>query len=157
MKQQTIYGMLVAMLLLLAIGLVSVGSVADRVIAQDGEPTPTPELEDALERAQTFSGDSNNDWEPFVWEFDGVEMVLVPAGCFEMGATDVDFASPVVNYKTVDIDVFPKGRQGGWLRAVGFHTDVVSDLVLVILHLLGDTVVVFEREFKARGTSVVGH
>ncbi|MCD4687387.1 MAG: formylglycine-generating enzyme family protein [Anaerolineae bacterium] len=95
MKQQTIYGMLVAMLLLFAIGLVSVGSVADRVVAQDGEPTPTPELEDALERAQTFGGDSNNDWEPFVWEFDGVEMVLVPVGCFEMGTTDFEGASPV--------------------------------------------------------------
>lgn len=63
----------------------------------------------------------------------------------------------MVNYETIDIDVFPKGRQGGWLGAVGFNTDVVSDLVLVIFHLLGETVVILEGEFEAGGTSVVAH
>lgn len=52
--------------------------------------TPTPSavpdpLQTALTHATTFTG-SNDDWEPFVKEFDGVEMVLVPAGCFEMGS-----------------------------------------------------------------------
>lgn len=28
---------------------------------------------------------TNAEWEPFIETFDGVEMVLVPAGCFEMG------------------------------------------------------------------------
>lgn len=47
----------------------------------------TPELvEAALIQAQDFSG-GNTDWKPFVQTFDGVEMVLVPAGCFEMGST----------------------------------------------------------------------
>jgi formylglycine-generating enzyme required for sulfatase activity len=32
--------------------------------------------------------DTNSAWEPYVQEFDGVEMVLVPAGCFMMGSTD---------------------------------------------------------------------
>jgi formylglycine-generating enzyme required for sulfatase activity len=43
-------------------------------------------MEAALERAQNFSGVRNTDWEPFIQAFDGVEMVLVPAGCFMMGS-----------------------------------------------------------------------
>ncbi len=31
---------------------------------------------------------ANDDWEPVVQGFDGVEMVLVPPGCFMMGSTD---------------------------------------------------------------------
>ncbi len=50
-------------------------------------PTTPDPLQTALERAQNFSG-SNDDWEPFVQDFDGVEMVLVPEGCFEMGSTE---------------------------------------------------------------------
>lgn len=30
---------------------------------------------------------SNDEWEPFIQEFDGVEMVLVPPGCLMMGST----------------------------------------------------------------------
>ncbi len=67
------------------------------------EPTKTPmptaaitldPLQTALERAQNFSG-SNTDWEPFVQTFDGVEMVLVPAGCFMMGSADNEIAALV--------------------------------------------------------------
>ncbi|MBN1202382.1 MAG: SUMF1/EgtB/PvdO family nonheme iron enzyme [Anaerolineae bacterium] len=48
-------------------------------------PTTTPDpRQAALDRARTFEG-GNDDWEPVVQTFDGVEMVLVPAGCFEMG------------------------------------------------------------------------
>lgn len=36
------------------------------------------------------AGAHNADWTPVVQEFGGVEMVLVPAGCFEMGSTDGD-------------------------------------------------------------------
>ncbi len=51
-------------------------------------PTATPDpLQVALEIARDFSGD-NNDWGPFEWDFDGVTMVLVPAGCFMMGSED---------------------------------------------------------------------
>lgn len=51
-------------------------------------PTPRP-LETVLEYARNFSG-SNADWQPYitVQSFDGVAMVLVPAGCFTMGSTD---------------------------------------------------------------------
>jgi len=30
----------------------------------------------------------NEDWIPYITDFDGVEMALVPAGCFEMGSTN---------------------------------------------------------------------
>ena len=37
---------------------------------------------------------ANADWTPVIQEFEGVEMVQVPAGCFMMGSTDeqVDYA-----------------------------------------------------------------
>ncbi len=59
-------------------------------------PTPTPTatltaLEQAIERARTFTGTRNADWQPFSHVFnDGVERVLVPVGCFQMGSTDGD-------------------------------------------------------------------
>lgn len=34
--------------------------------------------------------DTNSKWEPYIQEFDGVPMVLVPAGCFTMGSTDAE-------------------------------------------------------------------
>jgi formylglycine-generating enzyme required for sulfatase activity len=40
-----------------------------------------------LELARNFSG-NNTDWTPVIQAFAGVEMVLVPAGCFQMGSTD---------------------------------------------------------------------
>lgn len=46
--------------------------------------TPTP---DSLDLARTPVA-RNADWTPVIEEFDGVEMVLVPAGCFEMGSTE---------------------------------------------------------------------
>lgn len=58
-----------------------------------GSSTPTPTLtprEAALERANNFSG-NNTDWETFETTFeDGIEMVLVPRGCFQMGSAEGD-------------------------------------------------------------------
>ncbi len=34
--------------------------------------------------------DTNSDWESYIQEFDGVPMVLVPAGCFTMGSTPTE-------------------------------------------------------------------
>jgi formylglycine-generating enzyme required for sulfatase activity len=50
-------------------------------------PTVSPELPPALYRATTFTG-GNADWELFLYEWDGIKFVLVPAGCFEMGSTE---------------------------------------------------------------------
>ena len=79
----------------------SKGVIADRTevagVLDATTPTPTPsELpEDALVRAAGFSG-GNTDWQPFWWTFDGVEMVLVPAGCFKMGSdSGYDAEQPV--------------------------------------------------------------
>lgn len=44
-------------------------------------PTPVP------------AGSSNEDWTPVCQEFDGVEMVFVPAGCFVMGSDDSPFSN----------------------------------------------------------------
>jgi len=49
-------------------------------------PTMTPTLS-PLDLAQV-GVDRNDDWEPYIQEFNGVEMVLVPAGSFTMGSTE---------------------------------------------------------------------
>ncbi len=55
-------------------------------------PTETPTLS-PFERA-FISVKNNSDWQPYSEVIDGVEMVLVPAGCFLMGSTDeqLDYA-----------------------------------------------------------------
>lgn len=46
------------------------------------------DLDAALARARTFTG-TNAVWLPFYWTFDdGIEMALVPVGCFMMGSGD---------------------------------------------------------------------
>jgi formylglycine-generating enzyme required for sulfatase activity len=45
-------------------------------------------LENAVYRARNFRGTLNRDWIPYTYTFDdGVEMALVPKGCFIMGST----------------------------------------------------------------------
>ncbi len=58
----------------------------------NGQPTDDPQ-QMALDQARNFSG-GNDDWEPILQAFDGVPMVLVPAGCFEMGSTRSDEEKP---------------------------------------------------------------
>lgn len=51
-------------------------------------PTPTPPYNlTALAALASSQTAYNADWTPFTKVFDGVEMALVPAGCFEMGIT----------------------------------------------------------------------
>jgi len=91
MIRQTIYGVLAVTLLvgtLVVLGLVSNG------VSAQGTPTPSPDPDDVLELARNFSG-SNADWTPVIEEFDGVAMVLVPAGCFMMGSTQYIDESPM--------------------------------------------------------------
>jgi formylglycine-generating enzyme required for sulfatase activity len=60
------------------------------------EPTSAPTfVADALQEVFFPAGSSNHDWMPMIQEFDGVQMVLVPAGCFEMGGTEYDDEKPV--------------------------------------------------------------
>ncbi len=61
-------------------------SPAAQVHAQATEQAPSAACEAAGLPAAACDGVSTNDeWNPLVKEFGGVEMVLVPAGCFQMG------------------------------------------------------------------------
>lgn len=51
---------------------------------QDTEPDP-----EIIEQARA-GVEHNDDWELYIQEFDGVEMVLVPAGCFMIGSENGD-------------------------------------------------------------------
>jgi formylglycine-generating enzyme required for sulfatase activity len=51
-------------------------------------PTPTPNATTTLEARAAVGIAANADWEPVEQVFDGVTMVLVPAGCFQMGSED---------------------------------------------------------------------
>ncbi|MBN1123122.1 MAG: SUMF1/EgtB/PvdO family nonheme iron enzyme [Anaerolineae bacterium] len=60
------------------------------------EPTLSPDQ--LTERASQPGFDpvtANADWEPVIELIDGVEMALVPAGCFEMGSTKFSTEEPV--------------------------------------------------------------
>lgn len=68
----------------------------DNLASPNPIPTNTPTLTPYQVAEQSVS--SNAEWQaigPAVQEFDGVEMVLVPAGCFMMGSTDeqIDYAA----------------------------------------------------------------
>ena len=73
----------------------SIDSGGPGVLSTDtSDVTPTP---DAMTHAMTLAEqgvEANADWTPVMDEFDGVEMVLVPVGCFMMGSTDeqIDYA-----------------------------------------------------------------
>jgi formylglycine-generating enzyme required for sulfatase activity len=68
------------------------------------QPTPVPAVEPALTAADCAAAglpeiactgvSANDEWTPLIREFGGVEMALVPAGCFVMGSTDeqIDYA-----------------------------------------------------------------
>jgi formylglycine-generating enzyme required for sulfatase activity len=54
-------------------------------------PTPKPTVEPAVVEELALTGvTSNDEWTPYIQEFDGVEMALVPAGCFMMGSEGGD-------------------------------------------------------------------
>ena len=54
---------------------------------QPGEATPNPTIVASVNNAYE-PVERNADWEPVIQLFDIVEMVLVPAGCFDMGSFD---------------------------------------------------------------------
>ena len=52
-------------------------------------PTPTPTIiPNATATLLAFEPQTNANWTPIERDFDGVTMVLVPAGCFDMGSND---------------------------------------------------------------------
>lgn len=72
-----------------------IGFRCARDVTPVSQNTSSPEIEtpSPLEVAQAGVV-SNSEWEPYSETIDGVEMVLVPAGCFMMGSTDeqIDYA-----------------------------------------------------------------
>jgi formylglycine-generating enzyme required for sulfatase activity len=62
-------------------------------------PANTPDtISDSLAEALRLAErgvTSNDEWTPYIQEFDGFEMVLVPRGCFIMGSTDEQIAYAV--------------------------------------------------------------
>ena len=82
-------------------------------------PTPTPlpagtataiaQLSQEIQRA-FVAVQNNNDWQPYIQEFNGIPMALVPVGCFEMGSEDGDSDERPVETICIDepfwIDVY---------------------------------------------------
>jgi LysM repeat protein len=70
-------------------------------------PTTTPpatkvEIEEAIELLALAGMENNADWTPVVQDFGGVDMVLVPAGCFMMGSNDGNYDEQPVNEQCFD-------------------------------------------------------
>ncbi len=59
------------------------------------EQPPTPFLEEAEIDGPIEPVMHNADWEPVIRTINGIEMVLVPPGCFMMGSEDIANAQPV--------------------------------------------------------------
>jgi formylglycine-generating enzyme required for sulfatase activity len=54
------------------------------------QPPPSAILEQA-----TAGVRHNSDWQPFIRRFDSLDMLLVPAGCFSMGSTDLQLMEAI--------------------------------------------------------------
>jgi formylglycine-generating enzyme required for sulfatase activity len=86
-------------------------SVNTPVKSRTPQPSVTPSVESTpidgdSSRALAEKGvASNSEWVPYIEEINGVRMVLVPSGCFQMGSTDEQIA--------YTIDLFEKGNKQG--------------------------------------------
>ena len=77
---------LVSATLLNVINLINARLAPVELIASAAQPTATPTQTPAEPGMQPVT--RNADWTPIIRDFGGVEMVLVPAGCFMMGSVD---------------------------------------------------------------------
>lgn len=73
---------LIVMLIVVLIGAALIWS-GPSVLAQDDAPTPASPTDAGYSADDPIT--ANEQWTPVVEEVDGVEMVLVPTGCFQMG------------------------------------------------------------------------
>ncbi|MBZ0278208.1 MAG: SUMF1/EgtB/PvdO family nonheme iron enzyme [Anaerolineae bacterium] len=62
------------------------GYIASTLVSIIGTPTITPIPDPTIAALMQIEVTHNADWQPYSQTFDGVEMVLVPAGCFMMGS-----------------------------------------------------------------------
>jgi formylglycine-generating enzyme required for sulfatase activity len=83
--------------LIITFGLVTFLYKPSIITAQDATTTPIPTIQVTLDSVIVLASQgvsSNAEWTPYIQEFDGVPMVLVPVGCLMMGSTDeqIDYA-----------------------------------------------------------------
>lgn len=57
-----------------------------------GRTVPEGPISEAQSRLAFDGVDHKSDWEPVLRRIDGLDMALVPAGCFTMGSTDTQLA-----------------------------------------------------------------
>jgi len=93
----------VCTLLLLIVIAVVVGKIRGNALERSGT-TPTPVLSNTPENSATVARvpmvKTNSQWVPRIRDFLGVEMALVPPGCFRMGSSDADIAALNQQYNT---------------------------------------------------------
>jgi hypothetical protein len=92
---------------------------------------PTLTFDEAAQAAQA-GVESNAEWTPYIQEFDGVPMALVPVGCFEMGSEDGNDNEQPVHTQCIEepfwIDVHEvTNEQYGELPTGDFCLDVSSE------------------------------
>lgn len=82
------------------------GYIPDDLISTVGELMRPIRLQEAIERARTFSGKRNHDWIPFITTFKDLEIpdmafCLVPMGSFQMGADDITEDDRPIHIQTI--------------------------------------------------------
>jgi hypothetical protein len=100
-RDTAIAAMMIVLILIAGCGTAEPTVVSDANVNTPDPSTATPILPTAIPTATAMplpGGTQlplgfepvtrNDDWTPYIVELDGVEMALVPAGCFEMGSTD---------------------------------------------------------------------
>ena len=73
------------------------GWIFAQLIQSIGTPTPPPTTDPMLSIA-FIPVARNSDWTPIIREFNGVEMVLVPVGCFSLGSTQSEIELLVTTF-----------------------------------------------------------
>lgn len=94
--------------LLLVLGVIGIVMTIALLFVNSGANTPTIEVvqistskpspiptADATATLIAFRPQTNAEWTPIERDFDSVVMVLVPAGCFEMGAATYSYEQPI--------------------------------------------------------------
>ncbi len=141
--------------ILLFVLLPAIAAQAQSPTGDPGDPATEPAAATACTAAElpalACSGVATNDeWTPLVHQFDGVDMVLVPAGCFEMGSEagfrgeqpvhDICFPQPFwIDRTEVTVAQFARFLNGqeepvesfaGWLDLWGLDPSPPVQLVL---------------------------
>ncbi|MBN1660243.1 MAG: formylglycine-generating enzyme family protein [Anaerolineae bacterium] len=104
---------LLVFLLFSAADVQSLSSANDSQKQIPDRSTTTPCTNAGLPESACSGVSTNDEWTPVIREFDGVEMVLVPAGCFTMGSTEaqIEVALTLMDRRGLYADEQPAHRQ----------------------------------------------